>query len=69
MTVDGTRKGKWKTAVTAFARTPTCSAQIACDGTNLQGPRLEKGTCRPCEEAAKRKGKVIPPRGGEGCEE
>ena len=63
MTVDGTRKGKWKTAVTAFARTPTCSAQIACDGTNLQGPRLEKGTCRPCEKAAARKGKVIAPKG------
>ena len=69
MTVDGTRKGKWKTAVTAFARTPTCSAQIACDGTNLQGPRIALGTCRPCGKAAAKRGKMIPPRGGEGWEE
>ena len=63
------RKGRWPTAVTSFGRTPTCASQIACDGTNLQAPRFGKGTCLPCEKAAKRRGKPIPPRGGEGWEE
>lgn len=69
MTVDGTRKGKWKTAVTAFARTPTCSSQIACDGTNLQGPRVAAGICGACVKAEKRKNKPVKLRGGTGIEE
>jgi hypothetical protein len=63
------KKGRWSTAQTSFARTPTCTAQIACDGAGLQESRREKGTCRPCERAAAKRGKPIPPRGGEGYEE
>ena len=63
------REGRWPTADTAFSRTPTCTAQIACDGANLQGPRIALGMCGACGKAAAKRGKVIPPRGGEGWEE
>jgi hypothetical protein len=60
---------RWPTADTSFSRTPTCTAQIACDGANLQGPRIAIGICGACGKAAAKRGKVIPPRGGEGYEE
>ncbi len=69
MTVDAKRRRNWRTPTTAYARTPTCTAQIACDGANLQGPRIALGTCGACGKAAAKRGKVIPPRGGEGYEE
>jgi hypothetical protein len=62
------KRGRWPTAQTAFARTPTCQAQIACDGANLQGPRIALGTCGACGKAEKRKGQTVPLRGGEGWE-
>ena len=63
------KKRRFPTFDTSFSRTPTCRAQIACDGANLQGPRIALGTCGPCGKAAAKRGKVIPPRGGEGWEE
>jgi hypothetical protein len=66
--VSDNRKGRWPTATTSFGRTPTCRAQIACDGSNLQGPRIALGMCGPCGKAAEKRGKPIPPRGGEGWE-
>ena len=57
------KRGRWPTAQTAFARTPTCQAQIACDGVSLQEARREKGICVPCEKAAARNGKIIAPKG------
>ena len=63
------KKRRFPTFDTSFSRTPTCQAQIACDGVNLQGPRIALGTCGACGKAAAKRGKVIPPRGGEGWEE
>jgi hypothetical protein len=69
VTADGARKKRWRTPVTAYLRTPVCTAQVACDGVNLQGPRIALGTCGACGKAAAKRGKPIPPRGGEGYEE
>lgn len=57
------KRGRWPTAQTSFSRTPTCTSQIACDGVSLQECRREKGICVPCEKAAAKRGKVIPPKG------
>lgn len=57
------KRGRWPTAATSFFRTPFCSSQVACDGISLQEARREKGICVPCEKAAARKGKAIPPKG------
>jgi hypothetical protein len=42
---------------------PTCPVQAACEGTRLSHGRDEIGICRKCEEALKKRGKSIPPRG------
>lgn len=48
---------------TTNLQTPICTAQISCDGVNLVGAARERGYCNPCGEAAKKRGRVIPPRG------
>jgi hypothetical protein len=38
-----------------------CTLQLACDGDNLNILSRERGYCGKCMEAAKKRGKKLPP--------
>ena len=58
------KKGQWPTAQTSFARTPTCTALVACDGANLISERIEAGICGKCAKALAKKDKEPKPLKG-----
>jgi hypothetical protein len=49
--------------MTQFARAIGCPVAIACDGATLRGARVAKGMCPACEDAQRKRGKAVEPRG------
>jgi hypothetical protein len=45
----------------AYLKAPMCTLQLACDGDNLNILSRERGYCGKCMEAAKKRGKKLPP--------
>ena len=54
---------KWRATNTVNLKIPLCTSQVACDGAVLVPARRERGVCSKCDEAVKKRGIVIPPKG------